>query len=71
MSAPRGGRHAASGPDASTLRTSPRELHATVCVQVPTHLWEPTLLTGGIAAVFTTALCAGLWFGGIKVWEKK
>ena len=38
---------------------------------VPTHLWEPTLLTGGVASVFTIALCAGLWFGGIKFWEKK
>ena len=28
--------------------------HATLCAQVPTHLWEPTLLTGGLAAVFTT-----------------
>ena len=42
-----------------------------LCEQVPTHLWEPTLLTGGVASVFTIALCAGLWFGGIKFWEKK
>lgn len=38
---------------------------------VPTHLWEPTLLTGGAAAVFSIALTAGLWFGGVKLWEKK
>lgn len=62
---------AASGSDASKARTPPRESHATLCVQVPTHLWEPTLLTGGAAAVFSIALTAGLWFGGVKLWEKK
>ena len=31
-----------------------RNSHATLCAQVPTHLWEPTLLTGGLAAVLTT-----------------
>ena len=40
-------------------------------MQVPTHLWEPTLLTGGVASILTIGLTAGLWFGGIKFWEKK
>ena len=38
---------------------------------VPTHLWEPTLITGGVASVLTIALTAGLWFGGVKFWEKE
>ena len=45
--------------------------HATLCAQVPTHLWEPTLLTGGLAAVVTIGLSVGLWLGGIKLWGKK
>ena len=71
--APHGGR--ATQPRDPTLDMHARQpviyTRPPLCVQVPTHLWEPTLLTGGVASVFTIALCAGLWFGGIKFWEKK
>ena len=38
---------------------------------VPTHLWEPTLVSGGIAAVAAVGVTAGLWFGLAKVFEQK
>ena len=63
-------RHARSGAEARTHAFLWRNSHATLCAQVPTHLWEPTLLTGGLAAVVTIGLSVGLWLGGIKLWGK-